>query len=643
MNPSKTNEQVLAESTNVAQDAAGMIGGTFKQAEGFTPNVNATNVPATLVTNPGPALTLPPTPTLAPDMGVTGEAKTLLDQKRVEDEARLAETKAPVSDSEKAIKESFGILGTESDTRTKLEDQAGLTQRSEQMRRFEESLRRQSAQLDQFDISQMNDMESMRLEAGRRDMTKGQFSARAAELNLQRSMERAGMVAGMRADIAALDVMQGNYKQAAEQVDKALKSIYEPVKQKLEMEMFFLERNDRRFDSAQKELASTRMMEIQREQQQIQSAQDMVNTVVSNGYARSEEVAELVSLSENPAEQIGLAQMITNRGAGQMREMQMQQMRMSIAASQVTLDAKNKPDPMQSILMSLFDESASGVVSFDDYIEQRTEGVQGPISPNQYSQLEREYQQAVAQSDIQNDKAQRLAFLVGSGAVSPQQADYIRDYINVKSPKETATAAESVRVAQTVARDIQMIFQNIQFAGAENATRIEQIEGRRGSESQAPLLGEWQLKRTRQMASDAQPIYDLKSALDSVASNMSMENLNKMRQNSPTGGALGNVSDKQSSLLSDLLGSTKLEQSPEQLRVVMEDLINFQYDVIYGHPTEIRDAFKLNKISYNQAQQMLGARMSATPEMLGLSRDVEGTNKISSVQLTPDGRLVPIK
>lgn len=642
MNPSKTNEQVLAESTNVAQQAAGMIGGTFKQAEGFTPNVSATNVPASLVTNPGPALTLPPAPTLAPDMGVVGEAKTLLDQKRVEDEARLAETKAPVSASERAVQEAFGILGTESDTRTKLEDQAGLTQRSEQMRRFEESLRRQSAQLDQFDISQMNDMESMRLEAGRRDMTKGQFSARAAELNLQRSMERAGMVAGMRADIAALDVMQGNFKQAAEQVDKALKSIYEPVKQKLQMEMFFLERNDRRFDSAQKELANTRMMEIQREQQQIQSAQDMVNTVVSNGYATSDEVADMIAL-DNPQEQLALSSLIANRGAAQMRDLQIQQMRMSIAASAKTLNATQQPDPMQAIIMSLFDDQAEGIVSLDEYLAQRTEGYMGPISPEQYAQLESEYNEMAASYNPENDKAQRIAFLVASGAMSPTQADYVREYVKVKSPKEQAQSAESIRVAQTVARDIQMIFKNIDKAGSENAKLIEQIEGRTGRESTFPLMGAIQRSTTLSMAKNAQPIYDLKSALDSVASNMSMENLNKMRQNSPTGGALGNVSDKQSSLLSDLLGSTKLEQSPEQLRIVMEDLINFQYDVIYGSPDEIASAYSRGKLKYGQAQEMLAARMSASPEMFGMSRDVVGVNRISSLQLTPDGKLVPIR
>lgn len=287
-----------------------------------TPAVNASNVPASIISAPQPALTLPPAPALQTDTAVQGEAKTLLEQSRLQAEQSLANAKAPVSASERAIQEAMGILSTEADTRTKLEDQAGLTQRSEQIKRFEESLRRQSAALDQFDIDLMNDTESMRLEAGSRDMTKGQFSARSAELNLQRSIERAGRVAGMRADIAALDVMQSNYKQAAEQVDKAMKAIYEPVRQQLKMEMFFLERNDKRFDSAQKELANFRMIEIQREQQQMERVENSVNDAINTGAVTGAEVKFLADPNVSNAEKLAMSQLIRSRSASELRGLQ---------------------------------------------------------------------------------------------------------------------------------------------------------------------------------------------------------------------------------------------------------------------------------------------------------------------------------
>ena len=378
----------------------------------------------------------------------------------------------------------------------------------------------------------------------------------------------------------------------------------------------------------------------------IDRAENMVLDVVRNGYARPDEIEGMMKL-DNPEDQIAMAGMITNRGAAQMRDLQLEQLRMSIAASQATINAKNQPDPMQALMLSLFDDTDAGVISFDEFVEQRTDGVMGPISPDMYSELEQEYNQAVAAHNPNADKGQRLALLVASGAITPQQADYVRDFIGVTSPQEDAQKgaqrAESVRVAQTVARDIQLAFENIDLAGSENATLIEQIEGRRGSETTIPFLSGIERSRTLKMAREAQPIYNLKTALDSIASNMSMENLNKMRQNSPTGGALGNVSDKQSSLLSDLLGSTKLEQDPDRLGIVLGDLINFQYDVMYGSPEEIQTAFNSGRIDYNKAQEMLAARMTASPEMLGMSRDIVGTRQIRSLQLTPTGELQPIR
>jgi hypothetical protein len=639
MNPEETKE---AGSVNPLTGRT-RTGGSYSSATSSA--ISANNVPMSSLTNTGPSLNMPTPNPLPPDNGVVAGADAMLSKL----DAREAELTSDVnnkakarSQSEQNVLRTFGLLQQEPEDRKRLEDAARIDQRTSALRKEEETIRQLSAELREFDRNNTNTIESMRVDASKRDITKRTFNAMSAEANIQMAVERGNKAADLYAHMATVDMLQGNLQLATDRIDKALKAHYDPIKMGYEMEMFFLQRNDALFSDAQKELSNVRTMGIERELQTIDRAQSAVDFAVSNGYARPDEVAELISLSSNPAEQIGLAQMITNRGASQMRDLQMQQMRVSMAASQATLEAKNAPNPMQSILNSLFAED-SGLVSFDDYLEMRTDGIQGPISPAQYEQLEQEYQREVAQHDAQDNKGQKLAFLVASGAITPAQADYVRDYIDIQSPKDAATAAESVRVAQTVARDIQTVLTNIQYAGSENNTLLEQIEGRRGNESQAPLIGEWQLRRTRELAKDAQPIFDLKASLESVASNMSMENLNQMRKNSPTGGALGNVSDKQSQLLSDLLGSTKLDQSPELLETVMHDLINFQYDVIYGHPTEIRDAYLAKRVSYEQAQQMLGARMSASPEMLGLSRDVEGTNKISSVQLTRDGKLVPMK
>lgn len=61
------------------------------------------------------------------------------------------------------------------------------------------------------------------------------------------------------------------------------------------------------------------------------------------------------------------------------------------------------------------------------------------------------------------------------------------------------------------------------------------------------------------------PAADLDARLNTIRANISFDRLQQMRQNSPTGGALGNVSNREMELLSSTLGSLSLRQSPAQL------------------------------------------------------------------------------
>lgn len=280
--------------------------------------VNASNVPVSVLSTPTPDLQMPPVPTIQPDMGVVGEGQTLLDQETARAQAAANQATQNVSDSERQVRELFGMTQTEGQTRTQLEEQAGVNAFSQDLRKFQESLRRQVAELDQFDINNVNTIEQMRVDAGKRDITKRTFGAMSAEANIQMAVRRANMVASTRATIAAIDVTQGNLQAATEQVDKALKAVYEPVRQQLQMEMFFLERNDRRFDAAQKDLAQTRMMQIQREQAEIDRAIAMVDAAVATGIATPGEVQELVGI-QDPIEQANAARDILGRSAAEQR------------------------------------------------------------------------------------------------------------------------------------------------------------------------------------------------------------------------------------------------------------------------------------------------------------------------------------
>lgn len=59
---------------------------------------------------------------------------------------------------------------------------------------------------------------------------------------------------------------------------------------------------------------------------------------------------------------------------------------------------------------------------------------------------------------------------------------------------------------------------------------------------------------------------DLQRTLDAVRANIGFGELQQMRANSPTGGALGAVSERENTLLQSVLGSLEQDQSPAQLK-----------------------------------------------------------------------------
>lgn len=69
---------------------------------------------------------------------------------------------------------------------------------------------------------------------------------------------------------------------------------------------------------------------------------------------------------------------------------------------------------------------------------------------------------------------------------------------------------------------------------------------------------------------------DVRRLIDAVRSNIGFEELNSLRAQSPTGGALGQVSDRELLFLQSVLGSLEQDQSPAQLRQNLE-LIRDRY------------------------------------------------------------------
>lgn len=70
---------------------------------------------------------------------------------------------------------------------------------------------------------------------------------------------------------------------------------------------------------------------------------------------------------------------------------------------------------------------------------------------------------------------------------------------------------------------------------------------------------------------------NLQATLSTIQANIGFEELQRMRDNSPTGGALGQVTEKEIAFLQAVLGSLDQGQSPAQLR---ENLIKAKRDIV---------------------------------------------------------------
>jgi hypothetical protein len=88
-----------------------------------------------------------------------------------------------------------------------------------------------------------------------------------------------------------------------------------------------------------------------------------------------------------------------------------------------------------------------------------------------------------------------------------------------------------------------------------------------------PQIGNWTAGFGANLAGvKGLPAHDLQATLDTIRSNVGFEQLAKMRANSPTGGALGSVSERENALLQSVLGSLDAGQSPQQLAASLKQV-----------------------------------------------------------------------
>jgi hypothetical protein len=92
--------------------------------------------------------------------------------------------------------------------------------------------------------------------------------------------------------------------------------------------------------------------------------------------------------------------------------------------------------------------------------------------------------------------------------------------------------------------------------------------------------------------------------IQSALSNVGLDTLQQMRENSPTGGALGQVPIQQQQRLEQVLGSLDLTQRKEIVEDNLKRVINIYSDIINGTPEQIMERFNRGEISKNQADDL---------------------------------------
>lgn len=76
---------------------------------------------------------------------------------------------------------------------------------------------------------------------------------------------------------------------------------------------------------------------------------------------------------------------------------------------------------------------------------------------------------------------------------------------------------------------------------------------------------------------------NLRAQLATIRSNIGFDKLQSMREASPTGGALGNVSEKENEYLQSVLGNVEQSQNPEQLKRNLLRLREAYLDIVHGY------------------------------------------------------------
>ena len=210
-----TTEEILEESTRVAQEAAGVIGGTFEQGVGFTPNDNITS--DTLADTPNLEFTQPDT---TPDFDISG-LNTDLPETPQADKA---------DDFVTRFGEIQGLLGGEEEFRQQQREETGVSG----LRTTQEDL---VSQIEGFQIQAKNlanqraqETQRIQLESEGRGRTVSGIRPLTASALRKISIQQSTIASQALTASATLNAVAGRLVTARRQIEEAVQKRFGPLK-----------------------------------------------------------------------------------------------------------------------------------------------------------------------------------------------------------------------------------------------------------------------------------------------------------------------------------------------------------------------------------------------------------------------------
>lgn len=268
-------------------------------------------VPVSVMETPPPQTPLPQVDvSTVPEetRGAVGVAQSFLNTQN----KAVENAQAPVTASENELRRLMGIEAGAPDYEANLRDSYNVDQQQQKLNEYLKRVENMTADIEAFDDNTLLGEEQLRQDGAGRDITKNVFSAQANQRRLQRSIERTAKASELRAVTASANLQMGNIKLAEEQIARAMEVKYAPIRQAIENEKFFIEQRYQTLSNAQQAQADARLTLLNTQIDRINTAEQMVQSAVVNGYASPAEVERLALL--DPEEQIVEAQKIIANG-----------------------------------------------------------------------------------------------------------------------------------------------------------------------------------------------------------------------------------------------------------------------------------------------------------------------------------------